>query len=60
MSNSSDQTFDRILQSLKDNSAEFRAKRRRQKHRHIYNAIISGSTFVAGVVLGVLVKLRFF
>jgi len=49
-----DEMHDRILRSLKANSAEFEQKRRAKRNRRIQYYVLSGLIFVVGLALGVL------
>jgi hypothetical protein len=50
----SDQKFDRILHSLKENSAEFARKRHAQRNARIRQALVIGLVFAVGIAVGAL------
>jgi hypothetical protein len=48
----SDPTFERVLRSLKENSARFDDEQRARRQRRFHRGILFGLTFVAGLALG--------
>jgi hypothetical protein len=49
-----DKMFDRILRSLKENSAEFARKERAEQTARIRQVVYAGLVFAGGVVAGAL------
>jgi hypothetical protein len=52
----SDEWADRIIQSLKDNSADFVSERRAQRYAKVYRILVVCLIFAAGVGVGVFLK----
>jgi hypothetical protein len=52
----SDPKFERILRSLKENSAEFDRKRQAQRNARIRQALVVCLVFAIGVAAGALVR----
>ncbi|MEA2950112.1 MAG: hypothetical protein QOI40_5442, partial [Alphaproteobacteria bacterium] len=52
----SDEWADRIIQSLKDNSADFKKQRRAQRNAKVRRILVVSLIFAAGLGVGVLLK----
>jgi len=49
-----DQLFERILRSLKENSAEFVREKRARRNARIRQIVYASATFASGVAIGAL------
>jgi hypothetical protein len=52
-----DHTFERVLRSLKENSARFESQQSTKEQRQLRRRLVFGLTFVSGIAVGIFVVL---